>query len=51
MFSYVGGHGSPLDREQNGTIRDLTLVPREIALNGGQEDKQNLVKRSSEGGR
>ena len=51
MFSYVGGNGSPLDREQNGTIRDLTLVPREIALNGGQEEKQNLVKRSSEGGR
>jgi len=48
MFSYVGGNGSPLDREQK---RDLTLVPREIALNGGQEEKQNLVKRSSEGGR
>lgn len=51
MFSYVGGNGSPLDREQNGTIRDLTLVPREIALNGGQQEKQTLVKRSSEGGR
>lgn len=51
MFTYVGGNGSPLDREQNGTMRDLTLVPRDIALNGGQGERQNLVKRSSEGGR
>lgn len=46
---FVGGNGTLLEREQKGNIRELTLEPWEVVVFWGQEEKQNLVKRSSEG--
>lgn len=38
-----------MEREQKGNVREPTLEPWEIVLFGGQEEKQNLVERNSEG--